>query len=401
MTPTDPTLGQEIRRFERQHAESPGGLAFARLAEAYRRAHRPSLALEVLRDGIQRHPTYPAGHLVRGRSLADLGRLEEAEASFRRVLGLDPGNLTVLRALARLAREGADPEQERRWNRRIQEADPERAGESGRGPGVSVGAGPGREPIDDPPGAAEAVDDPPGHASEGSRSVRDILARSAEEDTEDSPRSAAHSPAERERLVEELSGVAHPGWWSETEAADGESRDSGEDGGQVTGTGSAGEGVVTETMARLYAEQGHWEEAEALYEELTTRRPDHAAYRQRLEQVRSHEVPGGRRGTDEARSGVSAGSSEAAVASDETEARGGGAPGGARGDRTETRPAPEAGVPVEPESVGEHLRALLAGRARPLSAPPDAEERPDAGPAQDRDGDLRDPGREPPGEGGS
>lgn len=341
VTPTDPTFGQQIRRFEREHARNPGGLAFARLAEAYRRARRASRALELLRDGLRRHPSYPAGHLVRARALADLGRLDEAGASFRRVLELDPGNLVALRALARLSREQGDAEQERQWIRKIRGAHP-----SAIEPSDAAGAAGRRatEPEGDEGGS------PPPASSRKSRSVREILDRSAGDEPDDPPRSAAHSREERERLIEELSGVAHPGWWSDTGG------DGGEGGGSEGGAdGTAGvdreeTGVVTPTMARLYAQQGYWDEAEALYEELTRRRPDDPALRHQLEEVRSREVPAANRGVDPGEVGDDA--------AREVE-----------GDRTGTGAGREGRVEARAESMEEHLRSLLDGRAG-TDAPP-------------------------------
>src|SRR5690606_33625080 len=64
----------------------------------------PERARVLLETGLARHADYASAHVVHGRVLLDLGREEEAEAAFRRVLGLDPENLVALRALGDLAR---------------------------------------------------------------------------------------------------------------------------------------------------------------------------------------------------------------------------------------------------------------------------------------------------------
>jgi len=56
------------------------------------------------------------------------------------------------------------------------------------------------------------------------------------------------------------------------------------------------EPVLTETMARLYVKQGHYREAQAIYEELLTRNPGDPQLRARLDEVRQHvqaAAPGG------------------------------------------------------------------------------------------------------------
>jgi len=85
----DSTPEEEVRRLERHYSVNPEGLVFARLADAYRRCGRLERSLELLRDGLERHPDYTTGHLIEGRTLREAGRPEEAAACFRRVLDLD------------------------------------------------------------------------------------------------------------------------------------------------------------------------------------------------------------------------------------------------------------------------------------------------------------------------
>jgi len=94
----------EIARLELLYAAHPEGRVFAHLAEAYRRAGELERAWALLEAGLERHADYASAHVVHGRVLLDLGREAEAEAAFRRVLGLDPENLVALRALGDLAR---------------------------------------------------------------------------------------------------------------------------------------------------------------------------------------------------------------------------------------------------------------------------------------------------------
>ncbi len=96
--------GAEIAKLEALFSENPDGRVFTHLAEAYRRAGDPERARVLLETGLARHADYASAHVVHGRVLLDLGLEAEAEAAFRRVLGLDPENLVALRALGDLAR---------------------------------------------------------------------------------------------------------------------------------------------------------------------------------------------------------------------------------------------------------------------------------------------------------
>lgn len=156
-------------------------------------------------------------------------------------------------------------------------------------------------------------------------------------------RRASHSPEEREELLEQLGGVAGDNWWEEGRSDD----DTG-----APGTPPDDEqGPVTETMGRLYARQGLWDDAEAVYRRLLEERPEDSRLSQCLDSVRSREVPPrphGRASQSPRRTNVGDGG-----ASD----RGGG----------------ESTVDREPETGGGaptmrgHLRALLrGGGARPV-----------------------------------
>lgn len=115
---------EEIQRFEDQYRRNPDSLVFARLADACRKAGDPERALQLLHDGIGKHPDYPTAHLVRARTLIDLGRPADAEESLRRVLELDGQNLVAMRDIAVLAEERGDPRESVGWYEQIATLDP-------------------------------------------------------------------------------------------------------------------------------------------------------------------------------------------------------------------------------------------------------------------------------------
>ncbi len=89
-----------IEDLRRRVQEDPASIAFAQLAEEYRRAGRFSEAADVCRDGLVLHPDYLSARITLGRALLGLDRLDEAEDELRRVVQTAPANLAAIRGLA-------------------------------------------------------------------------------------------------------------------------------------------------------------------------------------------------------------------------------------------------------------------------------------------------------------
>lgn len=100
-----------IEQLERRVKADPTSIAFAALAEEYRRAGRYSEAIEICRTGLARHPSYLSARVTLGRALIELGALEEARAELERVIEAAPENLAAIRGLAEIHhRRGEIPE---------------------------------------------------------------------------------------------------------------------------------------------------------------------------------------------------------------------------------------------------------------------------------------------------
>src|SRR5439155_1671900 len=84
MSVDDPALAAAIRRHEERLARDPASLAFAQLADLYRKAGRTRQAVAVCRNGLLRYPHYTTARLILVKALA-------AEA-FTRILRKDPDN---------------------------------------------------------------------------------------------------------------------------------------------------------------------------------------------------------------------------------------------------------------------------------------------------------------------
>jgi tetratricopeptide (TPR) repeat protein len=91
-----------IDQLERRVKADPTSIAFAALAEEYRRAGRFKEAIEVCRTGLTRHPAYLSARVTLGRALIEVGQLEAAKAELERVLKAAPENLAAIRGLAEI-----------------------------------------------------------------------------------------------------------------------------------------------------------------------------------------------------------------------------------------------------------------------------------------------------------
>jgi tetratricopeptide (TPR) repeat protein len=89
----------ELRR--RVHAD-PASIAFAQLAEEYRRAGQYHEAVKYCRAGLARHPGYLSARVTLGRSLMEIGELDDAAREFDIVLRSAPDNLAAIRSIAEI-----------------------------------------------------------------------------------------------------------------------------------------------------------------------------------------------------------------------------------------------------------------------------------------------------------
>lgn len=101
----EPSRLEALRR--RVH-DDPASVAFAALAEEYRRAGRAAEAITTCRAGLAHHPGYVSARVTLGRALADTGALEEAREELDLVLQVAPENLAALKAVAELHRRSGE-----------------------------------------------------------------------------------------------------------------------------------------------------------------------------------------------------------------------------------------------------------------------------------------------------
>lgn len=105
---TDPVLLNSIRRYEARLAKDPTSLAFAPLADLYRKAGRNQEAIALCRDGLKRYPKYETARLILAKALLADGDFREAEAEFLTMVAMAPDNLQAHQALAEIYRSSGD-----------------------------------------------------------------------------------------------------------------------------------------------------------------------------------------------------------------------------------------------------------------------------------------------------
>ena len=217
--------------FER-YRKAPDSYVFVPLADACRKTGQIEEALEICGKGVERHPSYPSGHVVKGKCLFDKGDHEAAREVFRRVLSLDDGNLVALKYLGMIEADGGDLAEARRHFQQILTVDPE------------------------------------------NREIKDVLRVVEErEQIEKSKPVASDIDA-----VDEILGDSEPSEDKEIEPA---------------GTGVESLNDVLEisdelasiTLADIFASQGYTRKAEKIFREVLRKQPDNSVVQKRLREL--------------------------------------------------------------------------------------------------------------------
>lgn len=91
-----------IEELRRRVQADPASIAFAALAEEFRRVGRHEEAVETCRTGLQRHPAYLSARVTLGRALIETGDFDGAREELETVLRTAPENLAAIRGLAQI-----------------------------------------------------------------------------------------------------------------------------------------------------------------------------------------------------------------------------------------------------------------------------------------------------------
>ncbi len=93
-----------IRRYEERLARDPSSLAFAPLADAYRKAGRSREAIRICREGLQRFPHYATARLLLAKAHLDEGETAAAMAELETLVARGAKDAEAHRLLAQLCR---------------------------------------------------------------------------------------------------------------------------------------------------------------------------------------------------------------------------------------------------------------------------------------------------------
>jgi tetratricopeptide (TPR) repeat protein len=112
-----------IRRYEERLAKDPASLAFAPLADAYRRVGRTREAINLCREGLGRFPHYTTARLILAKAHLDDGNPEAALAELGVILQSSPKDAQVHRLAAGIHRKAGRLEEARQHLERVVKLD--------------------------------------------------------------------------------------------------------------------------------------------------------------------------------------------------------------------------------------------------------------------------------------
>jgi len=100
----DQTIVGAIRRQEERLARDPASLAFAQLADLYRKAGRTRDAVALCRNGLTRYPQYTTARLILAKALVADGQLAPAQVELEAILEIDSKDAPSHRLAAEIQR---------------------------------------------------------------------------------------------------------------------------------------------------------------------------------------------------------------------------------------------------------------------------------------------------------
>jgi tetratricopeptide (TPR) repeat protein len=98
-------LATQIHRAEERVARDAASLAFAQLADLYRKVGRLQEAVVTCRRGLARYPQYATARIILAKALAADGAVDDALAEVETVLGATPNDAGAHRLASELERQ--------------------------------------------------------------------------------------------------------------------------------------------------------------------------------------------------------------------------------------------------------------------------------------------------------
>lgn len=119
----DPVAAGAIKRYEERLARDPASLAFAPLADAYRKVGRTREAINLCREGLGRFPHYTTARLILAKAHLDDGNAEAALSELGVILQASPKDAQAHRLAAEILRKAGRWEEARQHLERVVKLD--------------------------------------------------------------------------------------------------------------------------------------------------------------------------------------------------------------------------------------------------------------------------------------
>jgi tetratricopeptide (TPR) repeat protein len=119
----DPVAAGAIKRYEERLARDPASLAFAPLADAYRKAGRTREAINLCREGLGRFPHYTTARLILAKAHLDDGNADAALGELGVILQSSPKDAQAHRLTAEIHRKAGRWEEARQHLERVVKLD--------------------------------------------------------------------------------------------------------------------------------------------------------------------------------------------------------------------------------------------------------------------------------------
>ena len=119
----DPVAAGIIRRYEERLARDPASLAFAPLADAYRKAGRTREAINLCREGLGRFPHYTTARLILAKAHLDDDNPDAALGELEVILQSSPKDAQAHRLTAEIHRRAGRWEEARQHLERVVKLD--------------------------------------------------------------------------------------------------------------------------------------------------------------------------------------------------------------------------------------------------------------------------------------
>ena len=119
----DPVAAAAIRRYEERLMRDPTSLAFAPLADAYRKVGRTREAINLCREGLARFQHYTTARLILAKAHLDDGNPEAALAELGVILEASPRDVQAHRMAAEIHRKAGRWEEARQHLERVVKLD--------------------------------------------------------------------------------------------------------------------------------------------------------------------------------------------------------------------------------------------------------------------------------------